>query len=313
MTIAADWVRPTMPPSGGHTVTQPAMTRIQRATCAILFAVAALVGCGGLTRLAYNNGELLVRTVANDYLDLSPPQRNSLDPLLTRFHHWHRTAELRSYAELADESASRIGRGVRSGDVAWALHRAREAYLRLVGRAIDDTTAVLPTLNADNLDALARKLETATTRLEREYLGGDASRRVTRRVHAVEKLLVEWLGSVTTAQHEAVLHYVESAPQFGLVRMDERRRRHHDLVALLRGHRDAPDLAPRLKRHFSDESRLQLSMNETAITALVVAIAQTLAPSQRAHLLGRLERYAADFRRLAADEHAERSAARATP
>ena len=152
-------------------------------------------------------------------------------------------------------------------------------FRSLVGRAIDDAAGVLPTLNADNLAALARKLETGTAKLEREYLEGDASRRVTRRVRAVEKTVAEWLGSVTATQHDAVLRYVESAPQFGNERMEERRRRHRALVALLREHHEASDLASRLKRHFTEESGLQRSTNEQAITTLGLAIAKTLAPA----------------------------------
>ena len=266
----------------------------------------ALAGCGGMVRLAYNNGDIAVRFAADDYFSLDAEQLDALRPQIVKFHIWHRRIELPQYAVLANGAADRVGRGVTAPDVTWAVESVRSRYRLLAARAVDDAVPLLARLNAENIAALEKKLAASTDKLEREYSGRDDAKRLDNRMIAVRKRVEEWLGAVTPEQDALIADYVKTSPQVSGDRFAERRKRQREFVAILREHRGAPEIAAKLKAYFmnpeatrSPEYEKGVQEWEQGLARLVTGIDRSASPEQRGRVVQRLARYAEDFRVLA--------------
>jgi Family of unknown function (DUF6279) len=274
---------------------------------AALVAVAAtqLGACGGMVRLAYNNGDFAVRYAADDYFSLDSDQLDLLRPQVAKFHAWHRRAELPRYANLATSAVERLERGVTTDDVTWAIQNVRGRYRVLAAQAVDDAAPLLASLNPENIVALEKKLAASTLKLEREYQARDEATRLANRATAVRKRIEEWLGSLSPAQEALLQQYARNSPQFSTDRFAERRKRQQVFVQLLREHRGTPELAPKLKAFFveseaqrSPAEAIRMREWEQSIARLVVDMDRVATPEQRTRVVQRVARYAEDFRVL---------------
>jgi hypothetical protein len=270
-------------------------------------AVAALVaGCGGAVRMAYNNGDIALRYMADDYLDLRDGQEELLKTQLAQFHAWHRRHELPEYAAVALHAADRAQKGVRREDVTWMIGAVRERARVAAGHAVDDALPVVQALGPANFAALEKKFATANDKFVEENLRGDRERITRRHVKQLEERFQEWLGDLRPDQEALIAAYVRANPERNtLARFEDRKRRQQELLALLRGPRDA-GWAGRLRDHFVHWERgrtpeqLRLFKEwEERLVQLVVDMDATLSPQQRRHFAARLDRYADDFRALA--------------
>ena len=279
--------------------------RIVRALAA-LAAVLALAGCSGAVRIAYNNGDLALRFVADDYLDLHGEQQDVLKGQLARFHVWHRRQELPQYASLFSGAAGRVEKGLTRADVEWAFVAVRARFRTLVEQAADEAAPLVATLGPDNFRALEKKLAASNEKFAKEFLGGDAAKQARARAKRLAGMFEDWLGDLTAEQEALIGRFVLEQPQLNRIRLEDRKRRQAEFVALLRAHQHSPDLAARLRDFFvnwerdrgAEHRRLAREWEDRLVT-LIVAIDESLTPRQRRHFVQRLDAFAEDARVLA--------------
>jgi hypothetical protein len=272
----------------------------------VLAAVAALAGCGTIMRVVYNNGDFALRVMANEYFDTSGDQEVLLKAQLARFHEWHRREELPAYSRLFQSAADRAARGLQPEDVSWAVAAVRERYRVVVARAAADGAPVIATLTPDNYAALERKFADVNARFAREYLSGDQAKRDRARAKWFEERIEWFVGELTEAQVALIHRFVQGQPRMNEVRLADRKRRQQEFVALIRKYQSSPELASRMRDFFvhwerdrgAEHARLAREW-EGRLGQLVVELDRTLAPHQRAHLVGRFESLAEDSRTLA--------------
>jgi hypothetical protein len=271
----------------------------------VLLAV-ALAGCGGVMRIAYNNGDFALRTVAYEYLDLRDEQQDLLKSQLARFHEWHRREELPEYAAMLQGAADRIGRGLTRADVLWAVAAVRDRYRSVVAQAAEDGAPVLARLGPDNYAALEKKLAESNQKFAAEYLAGDQAKRDRARAKWLEERFEFFMGSLTDAQRALVARIVEAQPRMSAVRLGDRKRRQEEFVRLVKSYRSSPDLAERLRGQLLDWERdrspehARLAREwEERLVELVLDIDRTLTPDQRERAVQRLRSLAEDCRVLA--------------
>lgn len=277
----------------------------------LLLAAAALSGCGSAMRVAYNNGDIALRFIAHDYFDLHGEQSDLLKVQLARLHAWHRREELPRYAAMFNGAADRLDRGLARADVTWAIAAVRERYRVLVEQAADEAAPLLATLRPDNFAALERKLADNNEKFAREFLAGDASKQARARAKRLTGLFADWLGDLTREQEALVAEFVQLQPELNRIRFEDRRRRQHEFVALVRAHQKSPDLAARLRdylvhweRDRGPEHRRMARDWEERLVTLIVDMDRTLTPKQRAHAVQRFARFADDARILAREGRA---------
>jgi hypothetical protein len=269
-------------------------------------AVLALAGCGGAVRIAYNNGDLALRFLADDYLDLHGEQQEVLKAQLARLHVWHRRQELPQYASLFSGAAGRVEKGLTRADVEWALAAVRARYRTLVEQAADEAAPLVASLGPDNFRALEKKLAASNEKFAKEYLSGDAAKQARAREKRLSGMLEDWLGDLTAEQEAMIARFVLEQPQLNRIRLEDRRRRQAEFVALLREHRRSADLTARLRDFFVNwerdrgaEHRRLAQEWENRLVTLIVAVDDSLTPRQRRHFVQRLDAFAEDARVLA--------------
>jgi hypothetical protein len=271
-----------------------------------LGAAAVLAGCGSAMRVAYNNGDVALRFMAHEYFDLHGEQSDQLKIQLVRFHAWHRREELPRYAAVFSSAAERLNRGLAREDVVWAIDAARARYRMIVEQGADEFAPVAATFRPDNLEALERKLADNNEKFAREFLAGDAAKQARARAKRLTGWFEDWLGSVTPEQEALIVRFAQAQPQMNQVRLDDRKRRQQEFVALLREHRASPDLAVRMREYFVNwerdrgaEHRRMAREWEDRLVTLVVDVDRTLTPKQRSHAVRRFELFAEEARILA--------------
>lgn len=276
------------------------------ALLAALALACLLSGCGGAVRVAYNNGDIALRYMADDYLDLREAQEDVLRTQVAQFHAWHRRHELPEYAAVALHAADRAQKGVRREDVTWIIGALRERARVLAGHAVDAALPVVQTLGPANIAALERKFDNANDKYAEDNLRGDRERVARRQVKQAQERFAEWLGDLRPEQEALVEAYVRANPERNAIaRFEDRKRRQQELLALLRAPRDA-GWQTRLRDHFvhwergrtPEQVRLFKEWEERLVK-LVLEIDATLSPQQRKHFAAKLDRYADDFRALA--------------
>lgn len=274
-----------------------------------LYAVAAwaLAGCGNMTRLAYNNGEIALRMMANDYFDLDGEQADDFRGRLARFHAWHRSAELPHYASLFGAAGERIERGLAPADVTWAIQSVRTRYGILAAQAIEDSAPLLARMTPDNLRALDKKFAENNAKLYKETMTGDERKRTENRVKGIRKRFEEYLGDLTPEQEARLVAYVRSSPRYTPQRFEERKARQQQFIKIVRdNHGAAPAMAVKLRGFFDDLERDRDS--EARLTQLIVDMDRGLSAKQREHAAQRFQKFASEFRVLAGVQTGDRSA-----
>lgn len=266
----------------------------------------ALAACGGVARLAYNNGDVALRFVADDYFDLQGEQREVLRAQLARFHTWHRREELPHYAALLGGAAERLEKGLDREDVLWAIESVRARYRATVAQAAADAAPLLATFGPDNFAALEKKLAAGNEKFAKEFLSGDAASQQRARAKQLAGRFEDWLGSLTPEQEALIARFVQAQPDMNRIRLEDRRRRQAEFVALLREYRTSPALTERLReflvhweRDRGAEHRRAAREWEARLVALVLEVDATLTPQQRRHAVRRFAAYAEDARVLA--------------
>lgn len=138
---------------------------------------------GGTFKLLYDHSGWLLRRGIEHYVDLDKSQ--------ARVHRWHRMHELPLYADVLDEAAQRVTRGLTSEDVAWMFAVVDERWETAAGRVADDFLPVVLTLRLDQRSHIAEVFQHDNARYARRYI--DPGRR---KDHRIENGVADPTGGV---------------------------------------------------------------------------------------------------------------------
>jgi hypothetical protein len=263
-------------------------------------ALVLLSGCS-VTRLAYNNADVVLRWQANHYFDFEGEQSVELDRGLAALLAWHRTTALPQYARLANEAAGRVLRGMKQEDLDWSYDAVRQQAREALGAAADEAAGLLDRLSPEQIAHLERRLAESNRDFAKEFMLGTTEERHKRRVKRNIDRLEEWFGPLNEEQAARVVRYSERAPFSGNLRDRDRKRRQEEFVTMLR----AREARKRFAAWMQDwEGGREPAYVEAAratraeYVALLLDLDRTLAPEQREHLANRLKRFGALFESL---------------
>lgn len=273
----------------------------------MLAALALLAGCAGMTRLAYDNADTLLQSLAQEYFDFDAAQSRDLKARLQRFHEWHRVNELPLYAAFLSSADRRFARGITTDDVTWAFDTMRARYRFLAARAIEEGAPLLATLSPAQVAVLERKLGDNNEKYARNFILPDEPRRVRAQARRMLQSMRQWTGDVTREQQALIEDFARAHDRQTRLRFEDRVRWQNEALDLLRQRLPAKELAPRLAKLFTDpdarrsqEFRREDRRWQEDFGRLLVELNGTLSRIQRAHVAQRLESYASDFTALAA-------------
>lgn len=260
-----------------------------RYAAAALALVLLLAACSTL-RLAYDNAETYLYFRASRYLDLDAAGSEELEQRIGELLAWHRKHALPQYAEVSEEAAKRVARGLSREDLDWGadavVAHARES-LRFAAQRI---APMLDRLTPEQVAHIEERFAADNRRFAREHLSGSEEERRRRRARRLEHRLEEWVGRLSPAQLQIVRRFSERTPLHAELRARNRARLQAELIAMVRGR----EAQKRLPEWVSGVVRIR-----PEYAALLLELDATLTPAQRSRAEAKLRRYAEDFRILA--------------
>jgi hypothetical protein len=260
-----------------------------------------LQGCS-VSRLAYNNADVVLRWQVDHYLDMEGEQAEQRDRRLAALLAWHRAEALPQYARLADEMAARLQRGMQRPDLEWSYDALREQIRQTLVAAAGESAGLLDRLGPEQIEHFERRLAEENRKFVKEEVQGTVEQLRKRRYKRNLERLEEWFGTLDDAQAERLRQYNARAPLTGALRERDRKRRQAEFLAMLRARDAKRRLAPWLERWESDR---EPAYAQAALVArdeymqLLLDLDKTLSAEQRAHAVTRMRRYGELFNSLA--------------
>jgi Family of unknown function (DUF6279) len=265
-----------------------------------LFALVFLQGCS-VTRIAYNNADVVLRWQANYYLDFQGEQSEELDRRLAALLAWHRTRALPKYVPLGEEAAARMLRGMRREDLEWSYDAVRAQVQEALVSAATEAAGILDRVAPEQISHLEQRLAEENRKFVRENVQGTREERHKRRVTRNLDRLEEWFGPLSDAQAERVRLYSTRTPFSAEMRDRDRRRRQAEFVAMLRAREATARLASWARDWEAGREPAYVEASRVThaeYVELLLDLDRTLTAGQREHAATRLKRYAALFESL---------------
>jgi hypothetical protein len=261
----------------------------------------AVVACSTATRVAYNNAPFAGTWVVDDWFDLHDGQRDWVKERLGRFLAWHRASELPQYEKLLQDTAARSATRLDEDDVRRIYREMRVLYHRMLRQAIPDMADFLLQLHPEQVALLERKFAEDNAKVAKESRKGTLQERQERRAKRFIEQFEDWTGRLSAPQRDLVRARAAAIADTTDGRMDDRRIRQSETLALLRVKPSREMMMAGLARILIDtdswrrpEYAAKLKARDEQVFGMIAALDATLTEEQRARLQRRLGGYAAD-------------------
>jgi hypothetical protein len=260
-----------------------------------------LAGCSGALRFAYQNADAFARWKADGFLQLSGADSEELDDRIDAFHLWHRTHALPQYAQLAEDAARRLERGVSQADLVWGYDSLVAQGMESVRAAAERIAPLLDRVGAEQSRNIERGFAEDNRRFAKEHLRGSDEDKRRRRIKRTVERIEDWVGGLSDAQRARVQQYAERVPAAEELRARDRLRLQAGILEIVRSGRSRERLADFLLAWQAGREPAYAAAHEAWLReayALALDLDRMLSPEQRARAVARLRGYAADFAAL---------------
>ena len=264
-----------------------------------------IAGCSAL-RLGYPQADVILGWRANTYFDLDADQRREFSTRLERLLVWHRYEQLPEYAAFLTTAVGKAEPGLKHEDVAWFIEGFRSRYRTIVNRGAADAADILATLTPEQIANLQKQFEKDNRKFvnERDLDEGVEKRKRTRLKRMINQI-EDWTGNLTNEQELKVAALLDPIPLIEHLRHQDRMRRQHEFVELLKTRRAQPDFPARLQQWLlawehgraAEYARLSDEVIERRIQ-FFMGVEKLLTREQRQHTLARLQKFATDCKAL---------------
>ncbi len=236
---------------------------------------------------------LLLYTI-NGYVGLTPEQEQLVKERSATLLAWHRSTQLRDYAELLETSRRKLAGPVAATDVLEFNHAVNARLAALGERAAPDLAQLALTLTPEQLARLERKLDSDNSKARRELVQFAGKETLDERVKKYADRADFWFGSVSREQLELIRSSLARRPDNAAWWIDERERRQHELLSVLqRIQRERPgeaaatawlrDYFMQLQNPPDPERRRAMEQFRATNAQLVAELSTPRRPSRRRH------------------------------
>jgi hypothetical protein len=283
-----------------------------RLRCSLLLGVALLLAaCSAGVKLGYNYADTFLLYTIDGYVGLTPEQDALVRERSATLISWHRSTQLRDYAQLLDSTRRKLATPVTPTDVL-QFNAAVNARLAALGdKAAPDLAQLALTLTPEQIARVERKLAGENSKARRELVQFAGKETLEDRVKKYAERAEFWFGSLSKEQLEIVRATLAKRPSNAAWWQDERERRQRDMVALLQKIRsERPPEATAtawLRAYFAQlqlppeaERRRSVEEFRAANAELVAQLVNAATPEQKATLERKLAAFAEDLVALAA-------------
>ena len=262
-------------------------------------------------RLVYNNAPNLSLWWLDGYFDFDSDQSERMRADLQGLQKWHRTQELPLFAEVFKNLQATAAQPV-SDEQVCTLYAYLYARLQVTSdRMVAPLAALAPTLQAAQLDHMAREFDKRNRIWREEWLDGTPADILERRFKQMVDRAESFYGRLGPTQLDVIRSHISLSGFDAPLHYRESRRRHQDALKTLRelptSSMDNPVAQAQIRalmaRTFNspDPVYRQYTARFTAQScAAVAAMHNSTTPAQRLRLAQTLKDYEADVRALAA-------------
>ncbi|WP_445577584.1 DUF6279 domain-containing protein [Pseudomonas sp. E141] len=269
---------------------------------ALLMALLLTVTACSRVGLAYRNLDLIIPWTLNDYLDINGEQKDWFNDRLNEHLNWHCTTQLPGYLDWLD----RLKNMVQTNQVTdQALQqRTREAKAAIAETAREITPSAIELLQGLNDDQVA-DMDAAFVKDQRkrqqQYLKPTLQQQIQERSERMEKRLNDWLGPLSETQRQRVQAWSRALGdqnQQWIANRAHWQNQFSEAVA----QRHNPDFPKRIEQLLVDRESLwtpayrqAFDKTEAQARSLLVDVMADSTPTQREHLLRKIDRVKKDF------------------
>jgi hypothetical protein len=273
-------------------------------------AAATLAACSSL-KLGYDNADTLLLSSLDSYFDLDRPQQTLAGERVRALLQWHRATQLARYAQWLEQAQRRLDGRVTADDIATLNRQMNDKLVAIGEQAAPDLAALALTLTPAQIDRFAHKMAQDSSKARHELVHFDGARETSEhRIKRYTERADTWFGSVNPEQQEVIRAAITARSTTETWWMDERDRRQHEMVQLLRWvHTEKPppaEAATRFRTYFAQlvepadaARRAALLQFRQSNAELIARLVNAATPAQRAALAKKLRGYAEDFTALA--------------
>ena len=262
----------------------------------------------GAFKFLYDHADWLLRRAIEHYVDLDKSQSKVLTTQIERLYRWHRTHELPLYADVLDDAAQRVARGLTSEDVVWMFSVIDERRESVGGRIAADFSPFVLTLRLDQRSYIAEVFEQDNARYARRDIDPGREKTIEVRTAWLAHQTEYWTGDLTVAQRGRIRAVNAATAELPEARLNERRRRQWTFLQLV-GTKEGESvidatLASLLKMPpaEADESYIRIiTQYRRELSRMILDIDRSLSTRQRNTAVDRLHRFAHELRGLAAE------------
>lgn len=283
------------------------MYRMKIRHCMALACAALLLGACTLSKIIYNNATPVLTWMADDYFDLSGPQKDWVRDRFRKAIGWHRDAELPEYDRFLRETLARTERTITVEDARWVHKGMRNYYDRLVVHLIPDAAEFIAQLEPAQANHFAQRFEEENAKIRREQMKPDTRDRQERRAKKMIGTIEGYTGRLNREQRELVATRMVGMTDVTALRLEDRRLRQQRVVDLIRARPPKPQMEAGLRHLLIDteawrkaEYLKQSKQRDEQLFEMTVALAATLTPEQKGSVQKKLRSYLHDVTQLMA-------------
>ena len=278
----------------------------------VLFFLVAFVGCG--PRTVYPHLSWLVPWYVSDYISLDDSQKSMLQQRLLKQLDWHCRTQLPAYAEVLRT----IGRDFANSDQAltYSMIKAytiklKELWNGLINQIGPDIADMLTTASEGQIGELFDNLATQNQELRKKYVELPSRQLNENRQKRMSKRLKYWVSNLTARQKEMVSEWSSQLEPISEDWLQNRELIQAKARRLLAQKSSRREFRAQLLELVANPDQMRTPTYQAKISAniditinFIVRLDQLLSPSQRSHLLNRVESLASDFDQLSCDPKA---------
>jgi len=289
-------------PSAPRAASRKARALLRAATVtglALLLAGCAMLG------LVYNRLDSIVGFYIEDLVTLTPQQSTQLDRMLAGNLAWHRSSELRRYAEFLREISATFSTPVDREQLVDVSRRTEDYWREIFEQATPGYTALALSFSDGQVRELMEGFQHKDEEEYREYAGRTEAERSQRREKQVRRFLERFTGPLNAQQRALIADFSRATPEF----MDEWRAMRaiwrSELEMALDQRRDTPQFHATMRQliaypdaFWPDSYRLRVDEGRERFLALLLQLDRTLSAEQRAAMHRELLALAGEVEKL---------------
>lgn len=282
-----------------------------QAVSLFLFAC-LLAGCSTL-RLGYANGDTFVYWWLNSYVDFTDEQKPWVKAHIDHLFDWHRSTQLRDYAQLLAQVQSRLQHHPATpAEVHADFGAIRKRAALVLDKAVPEFTDLALSLQPQQIAHVEKKFASNNEKYRKEYLRGSIEDRQQLRYKKVMNQAEYWFGEFSPEQEARIRAVSDARPMNYELWQEERLRRQQEMIRMLKKiqvERPPREKVSAMLREFIvrsienftyAENKAFFDASTDGMAQMVAVIINVATPAQKAHAAKRLQKWMDDSHALAA-------------